>query len=89
MRKSYCTVLVVLTLSGCGQSEFDRTKADFELREKNGATDAELCVAAGKVKDAAAAQGRSDDYTLWRTKESLHCLRNENNSYQTLDPNVR
>jgi hypothetical protein len=63
------------------QSDFDKAKTDFELRENNHATDAELCVAAGKVKDAAAAANRSDDYTLWRATESLHCLRDQNNRY--------
>ena len=81
MIKLVClTVIILASLTGC-QSKFDKAKADFELREKNGATDAELCVAAGKVKDAAAADGRSDDYTLWRTTESLHCLRDQNNRF--------
>ena len=81
MSKFYLIAIGGLTLSACGQSTFDKTKADFELRERSRATDAELCQAAGKVKDAAAAEGRSDDYTLWRTKESLHCLRDQNNRF--------
>src|SRR5690348_11358070 len=49
IKRSSMAIGLLLTLGAC-QSEFDKAKTDFELRQKNGATDADLCIAAAKVK---------------------------------------
>jgi hypothetical protein len=71
------TVAILLALGGCS-SKVDDAAEQFAFLEQRGADDVDLCQAAGAVLMAATEEKDSDAYDEWRVRQSLHCLRAQN-----------
>ena len=77
VKRAFAASLALLSMTACG-SKVDEAAERFEFLESEGADDVDLCQAAGAVAMAAAEENDSEAYDRWSTRQSLHCLRAQN-----------
>ena len=67
----------MLAAAACS-SKVDDAVERFEFLEEQGADDVDLCQAAGAVVMAATEESDGNAYDQWSVRQSLHCLRAQN-----------
>ena len=79
MRIALClpAVAILIALGGCN-TQVDDAAEQFAFLEERGADDVDLCQAAGAVVMAATEEKDSEAYDEWSVRQSLHCLRAQN-----------
>ena len=77
VKRAFAASLALLSMTACG-SKVDEAAERFEFLESEGADDIDLCQAAGAVAMAAEEENDSEAYDRWSTRQSLHCLRAQN-----------
>ena len=75
--RAFAASLALLSMTACS-SKVDEAAERFEFLESEGADDIDLCQAAGAVAMAAEEENDSEAYDRWSTRQSLHCLRAQN-----------
>jgi hypothetical protein len=73
------STLASFVLAACGTRQpqptaFEREAARYEFIKKHGASVEDRCAEAQRVKDAASAEQRPDDYDLWKMTAEADCL---------------
>ena len=77
VKRAFAASLALLSMTACS-SKVDEAAGRFEFLEREGADDVDLCQAAGAVAMAAVEENDSEAYDRWSTRQSLHCLRAQN-----------
>jgi hypothetical protein len=77
VKRALAASLLLFATTGCS-SKVDDAAARFEFLEERGADDVDLCQAAGAVVMAATEESDGEAYDRWSVRQSLHCLRAQN-----------